>query len=190
MTFIRAAALAERLLEDRARTSNPEQAGDTPCFHCSKMFVYRGPNGDNSGRFCSDRCRAEYDHPGSFSFDPFKVNRWRPAAGGDPRYLVATPMTRVSGGGWRSACRGCGKMFESMGWAYCKPGCRRASSERAEAVAVMAEIGMDAPVKRQCQSPGCTNTIPEWRNGRAVSTVARYCTPACGQRARKAAKAA
>jgi hypothetical protein len=31
-------------------------------------------------------------------FDPFKATRWRVVAGGDPGYLVATSMTRLSGG--------------------------------------------------------------------------------------------
>jgi hypothetical protein len=47
MPSIRAAVLAERLLKDReAPKTKSEQAGDTPCFHCGKMFVYRGPRGD------------------------------------------------------------------------------------------------------------------------------------------------
>ncbi len=105
---------------------------------CGKLFEYRGTRGDNSGRFCSDHCRAEYDLPGAFSCDPFKVTNWKVVAGGDPSYLVATPMTRISGSGWRVACRGCGRQFESSGLAYCKPTCRQASAERAEAAALMA----------------------------------------------------
>jgi hypothetical protein len=175
-------------MEDReARKEKSEQVGDTPCFHCGKMFVNRGPRGDNSGRFCSDRCRAEYDYSGSFSFDPFNVTKWRVLAGGDPGYLVATPMMRMSGGGWGFDCCGCGKVFESTGAAYCKPGCRRASAERAEAVALMAEVGMDTPAKRQCQAPGCTNTIPRWRNGRAVPKATKFCSPACRTAAFRAA---
>jgi hypothetical protein len=114
--------------------------------------------------------------PGAFSLDPFKVTKWQVVAGGDPGYLVATPMTRISGGGWRVACRGCCRPFGSSGLAYCKPTCRQVSQERAEAAALMAQIGMDAPVpKRPCQAPGCTGTIPRWHNGRQVSKRAKYC---------------
>ena len=86
-------AIAAEILRDReARISKPTNAGDTPCFKCGKLFEYRGVRGDNSGRFCSDHCRAEYDLPGSFLFDPFKVTKWKVVAGGDSGYLVATPL--------------------------------------------------------------------------------------------------
>lgn len=168
--------LAAQLLRDREeRKSKPVDTGDTPCFKCGKLFQYRGPRGDNSGRFCTDQCRVEYDYPDAFSLDPFKVTKWKTVAGGDPGSLVTTPMTKVSGGGWRVACRGCGRQFESFGLAYCKPGCRQASHERAESAALMADVGMDAPSKRPCQAPGCTGTIPKWRKGRKVSKRAKYC---------------
>ena len=170
------AIVAEILRDRETRISKTTVAGDTSCFKCGKLFEYRGARGDSSNRFCSDHCRAEYDLPGAFSFDPVKVTKWKVVAGGDPGYLVATPMTRISGGGWRAACHGCGRQFESSGLAYCKPTCRQASAERAEAANLMAEIGMDAPPsKRPCQALGCTGTIPRWRNGRQVSKRAKYC---------------
>ena len=43
--------------------------------------------------------------PGAFSLNSFKVTEWKVVAGGDPGYLVATPMARISGGGWCAACR-------------------------------------------------------------------------------------
>jgi hypothetical protein len=46
MPFIRATALAERLLQDREARKVTSEHSDTPCFHCGKMFVYRGPRGD------------------------------------------------------------------------------------------------------------------------------------------------
>ena len=50
-------------------------------------------------------------------------------------------------------CRGCGKDFDSKGSAYCSPGCNKASAARAEAVALMAEVGMDIPEKREGDGP-------------------------------------
>jgi hypothetical protein len=32
-----------------------------PCLSCGARFVYKGPQGDGSGRFCSDRCREWCD---------------------------------------------------------------------------------------------------------------------------------
>jgi hypothetical protein len=172
-------------LEDReARAKREAPAATATCFRCSKSFAYRGPRGDNSGRFCSDACRIEYDTPRAFTFDPFKMTRWRVIAGGNPGFLVATPMTPKPGG-WRVACRGCGKRFESHGWAYCSRDCKSVSAERMANRAAMADVGMDLPAKRRCQCPGCDNTIPVWRKGRRVSKTARFCSDKCSAKARQ-----
>jgi hypothetical protein len=82
-------------------------------------------------------CRIEYDSPGAFSFEPFKVRRWHVVAGPDPGYLPASmtvvpaasvPMVKFAGG-FRIECRGCGKPFESLGWAYCSKPCKAKSAE-------------------------------------------------------------
>jgi hypothetical protein len=170
---VKAKSIERAILEDREQRKavTADQTGHA-CFGCGKPFVYRGPRGDNSGRFCGDQCRIEYDIPGAFSFDPFKVTCWRVVTGGDPGYLVATPMARVSGGGFRVACRGCGKPFESLGWAYCSKTCKAKSAERQETKALLAGVGMDAPTKRKCEA--CGEPIPNWRNGRRVSKTARF----------------
>jgi len=31
------------------------------CLTCGRQFLYKRPSGDNSGRFCSIRCRESYD---------------------------------------------------------------------------------------------------------------------------------
>jgi hypothetical protein len=93
---MKAAALADAILRDRdQRRDAAELRPDMECFGCGKLFVYRRTRGDSNARFCSDECQIEYDVPGAFTFDPFKVTRWRVIAGGDPGYLVATPMRRV-----------------------------------------------------------------------------------------------
>jgi hypothetical protein len=167
----------------------------TECFGCGKSFVYRRTRGDSNARFCSDECQIEYDVPGAFTFDPFKVTRWRVIAGGDPGYLVATPMRRVSAhkcedgeyrGGFRIDCRGCGKPFESLGWAYCSNDCKRASQDRRANVADMAEVGIEPPTKRKCEE--CGGNIPCWRKGRQVSKATRFCGDKCASRARQKAR--
>jgi hypothetical protein len=50
----------------------------------------------------------------------------------------------------------------------------------------MAEVGIEVAPKKQCAAPGCSATIPKWRNGRKVSKAARFCSPKCAARARTA----
>jgi hypothetical protein len=170
MPFIRAAVLAERLLEDReARKAKSEQAGAFTTARCLSIAA-RAVTAD----FAVINVAPITIIPDRSRSTPSNLRTGESLLVVIPITLVATPMTRVSGGGWGFDCCGCGRVFESAGSAYCKPGCRRASAERAEAAALMAEVGIDAPVKRQCQGSGCTNTI-RWRNGRAVPKATKFC---------------
>ena len=186
------AKLATLIEDDRQRrvARHEARAGEQrPCFGCGKPFVYSGPRGDDSGRFCSNRCLVEHDFPGAYTFDPFTVMRWNVVAGGDPGYLVATPMTAVAGG-WRVACRGCGKPFTSKGGVYCSKDCRRITAERAASMATMAEVGMEPLARRMCECPGCSQPIPKWRKGRKVSKATRFCSDKCSARNARIARMA
>jgi hypothetical protein len=196
---MRSKAIARAILEDREQRKLPPPSASgklIPCFQCAKAFAYPGPHGDDSGRFCSGACRIEYDCPGASSFDSFKITCWRKVAGGDPGYLVATPMQRVPGrkhkdrpaicGGWRAPCRGCCKPFESFGWAYCSQDCKHASRQREVNEVDMAAAGIERPTKRKCLE--CGDSIPRWRNGRAVSKAIKYCSDKCAARARRKVK--
>jgi len=172
---MKAQNLVAALLRDRQRpTATTGLSAD--CFLCGRSYVYHGPNGDNSGRFCSDRCREHYDagERRVEPFDPFKVTKWRVIAGDNPGYLVATPM-RMGKAGFHITCPGCQREFESTGSRYCSRECEQASRKHQENAATMAEVGMQATAKRPCQRPGCTDTIPNWRNGRRVSQRAQFC---------------
>jgi hypothetical protein len=170
---LKASAIARAILSDRE-----QQKPEAKCFWCGKSYRYlRG-----GGAFCGEECRTRYDIEHdilrAFTFDPFKYTKWRVVVGGNPGYLVATPMTRVatreredgkSRGGWRLECAGCGRQFESLGLRYCKPECRG----REEARKLMAEVGMTVDNRRPCQR--CGKPIPRWRNGRAVRADAKMC---------------
>jgi hypothetical protein len=65
------------------------------------------------------------------AFHPFAITRWRIIAGGDPGYLVKTPM-RQGPVGWFIACQCCAREFESKGWAYC-PTCMELPAEERRA---------------------------------------------------------
>jgi hypothetical protein len=104
-------------------------------------------------------------------FDPFRITRWRVIAGGDPGYLVKTPMRRGPVG-WFIACGHCGAEFESKGWKYC-PSCMELPAEERR--------DKPAPSERRCQAPGCNAAIPRRRR-----VGAKYCTDRCAKAAENA----
>jgi hypothetical protein len=165
-------ALKADILADRPFTS----PSSVECFLCERSYIYKGPNGDDSGRFCSDKCRESYDaaYRRPEAVDPFKPTGWRVVAGSNPGYLPSTPMRRRSVA-WIISCPGCQCEFESRGLRCCSMECERRLQERAENMALMAEVGMEPNAKRKCSVPGCDNLIPKWRNGRRVSKRARFC---------------
>jgi hypothetical protein len=147
-----------------------------PCFVCNATFSYRGRQGDLNGQFCSIRCQAWFDAgnapPGPTDFYASVYGR------------PSIPMKRSSEG-FRIACAGCGKDFDSRGRQCCSDACERRFRERQNNRAVMAKVGIEPSVKRRCAALGCANTIPKWRNGRQVSRARRFCSKACAQRTRK-----
>src|SRR5262245_34529530 len=161
--------LAAALKADLLRQSTSTPSSSVECFLCGRSYTYKEPTGDDSGRFCSDKCREAYDagcrRPEPV--DPFKPIGWRVVAEGDPRYLPSTPMRRGQEG-WFITCPGCHREFESRGLRCCSIECERRLCEHDENIALMAEVGMEPKVKPKCSVPGCDNPIPKWRNGRRV----------------------
>jgi hypothetical protein len=100
------------------------------------------------------------------------VTRWRVIAGGDPGYLVKTPMHRAQDG-FHVSCRACGADFESKGWPCC-PTCMKLPAEERRAM-------RPAAVGRLCQAPGCEQFVP-----RTARADVRYCSRTCSARARRA----
>jgi hypothetical protein len=178
VTTEKIATLAAALKADILRQSNSTPSSSVECFLClcGRSYTYKGPSGDDSGRFCSDRCREVYDagYRRAEPIDPFKITKWRLVAGGNPGYLPSTPMRRGQEG-WYITCPGCQREFESTGLRCCSAQCERRLCEHAENMALMAEVGMEPKAKRKCSVPDCDNPIPKWRNGRRVSKRARFC---------------
>ena len=132
---------AEILADGEAEAATPGYEAPE-CFSCGRTFHCTGPDG--SGRFCSVRCRGWFDD-------------------GNPPYEKRVRLgytLRMGRHGFVIPCRGCGKDFDSKGSTYCSPGCNKASAARAEAAALMAEVGMDIPEKRMCATPGCPRISP------------------------------
>jgi hypothetical protein len=163
------ATLAAALKADLLRQPTSTPSSSVECFLCGRSYTYRVPSGDDSGRFCSQKHRKDYDtgYRRPEPVDPFKPTGWLVVAGSNPGYLPSTPMRRGS--------VVCQCEFESQGLRCCSMECERRLQERAENMALMAEVGMEPKAKRKCSVPGCDNPIPKWRNGRRVSQRARFC---------------
>ena len=52
-------AITAEILRDRDRVPSSHNVVD--CFACGRSFLYEGPHGDDSGRFCHQRCREWFD---------------------------------------------------------------------------------------------------------------------------------
>jgi predicted nucleic acid-binding Zn ribbon protein len=165
---MKAQAIAKLIIADRHR-DQVARTDITRCFMCGYGLVYRGK------RFCSDRCRNYYDQgsPGDFQdwLRPKIVHRWR-----DGRPMQMGPH------GFLIKCAHCHKQFDSKGLRCCSTECERSYRERKDNLAVMAEVGIEAAPKRQCET--CGTKIPKWRKGRKVSSKTRFCSPKCAKRLR------
>jgi hypothetical protein len=180
------ANLTKAFMADRER-DRPDNHNISDCFTCGAGMVYHGR------RFCSDRCRDFFDAGnaghGQSWLQPktdYGVSGWKviagPEAGSDP-YAAFKPRDRRQGSkGVVIDCAGCAKPFDSTGLRCCSTACERRYREREENLKLVAEAGIQLAAKRPCAE--CGAPIPKWRNGRRVSSAARYCSPRCKQRAK------
>jgi hypothetical protein len=170
---MKVASLAAAIQRDLLRTERPKTSA-RECHTCGRPFMPRPSDGDdNTWAFCSARCREYYD-AGWPAYDPHYASKR------NPRWY-SLPMGRH---GFLIECAGCHKTFDSKGLRCCSVECERAYCKRLEAEAVMARVGMDAPVKRKCEH--CGGNIPNWRNGRRVPRATRFCSSRCSKASKKA----
>jgi ribosomal protein L24E len=183
----RAARLAERLLEDRARHASRPVAKIGGCFLCGRSYSPQLSSGDDSTRFCSAKCREAYDAGAmpAAELNPFTVDHWRVIAGQSPGYMPK-PM-RMRRHGFYIACLQCRREFESTGLRCCSTECERAYNGRAAAAATMAEVGDVLTEKRKCEC--CGGPIPNWIGKgvkrRRTPKSRRYCSDRCRNKANK-----
>lgn len=92
-------AITAEILRDRDRVPSSHNVVD--CFACGRSFLYEGPHGDDSGRFCHQRCREWFD-AGNPPYAPLNVmsvplRDWkvicRPA-GGESGGVILRPHPR------------------------------------------------------------------------------------------------
>lgn len=164
---------SDLLVVEAEDTQRLKVGSPTKCFLCRASYLYGGSVDDDSGRFCSDRCRDTYDHSGL---------RYQPP---EARFTHADgrPMQPVSGA-FRIACRSCGSQFNSKGLAYCSDDCRRLGEARQEAKAA----GHEPRKGRTCID--CGSRIPRYTSsGRATKNNVVRC-PGCRRKTARAAQAA
>jgi ribosomal protein L24E len=133
-------------------TERPRSPEAQTCFLCAR------PYSKGDGRFCSTKCRSAYD------------------AGLMPSVVVAKPPD-----GFTLDCACCDRPFLSRGWKCCSVECGRSLRKRATIAETMAEVGMEASVRRKCQE--CGGDIPRWtgtgKKRRQVPNTTRFCSPKC-----------
>jgi hypothetical protein len=142
------ATLAAALKADLLRQPTSTRSSSVECFLCGRSYTYKVPSGDDSGRFCSEKHRKDYDtgYRRPEPVDPFKPTGWRLVTGGNPGYLPSTQMQRGQEG-WYITCPGCGCEFESNGQRCCGDDCEERLCEHAENMALMAEA-QKSPIPR------------------------------------------
>jgi hypothetical protein len=176
----------------------PEHGADFDrCFSCGHGMVYSGPQGDDSGRFCSDHCRDWFDagnrpwwenagfSPNTYTVPHLYSSRgWKVVAGPPGLEISSEHYAPFQTQDYPLKCAGCSKPFHSKGLRCCSTECESQYRERQKNIADMAEVGMERPTKRKCDE--CGGSIPNWINGRRVQKNKRFCSSRCTQRARKA----
>jgi hypothetical protein len=139
-------------------TERPRSRDAQTCFVCAR------PYSKGDGRFCSRKCRTAFD------------------AG-----LSPVEPSRISDGIRRECC-GCHREFVSRGLRCCSPACERTFVDRDANTATMAEVGMDLPAKRKCQS--CGGDIPRYvgtgKKRRLTKKTVVFCSPRCTRKGAKA----
>jgi hypothetical protein len=156
-------ALTNAIMRDRQRERPTPTKTTAECFACGREYLYRDTDGDDSGRFCSTRCREAYD--AGFPAHASKGSQhWHSLPMGKHGFLIK--------------CRGCERQFDSKGLRCCSVECERAYRLKEE----VAEHPFRF-VKRKCVE--CSGEIPNWRKGRRVSKATRFCSDRCAERSRR-----
>lgn len=155
-TFKTKRTLADAIV--RAILAEPErQPGAQECFACGR--AYRGRS-----RFCSDNCIAAFD--AGVRYDPDYASKNNPI-------WYSLPIGQH---GFLIECAGCKKSFDSRGLRCCSVDCERDYRRKQELEAELADDPFRV-VKRTCAE--CGRDLPNWRNGRRVSTATKFCSDKC-----------
>jgi hypothetical protein len=148
------------------------------CLSCGRSFLYRGPDGDSSGRFCCARCREWYD-AGGMPQPPIASS-----VQALNRFPVSPRIIRQGPRGAIVTCRSCGREFDSLGLATCSD-CRERKPPTKAAQAAQGAL-VDTPSTRDYRCVVCAGKVPVKRTYSA--TTRDTCCAAHTSVWRKAAK--
>jgi hypothetical protein len=102
MRIISGKTLAKVIEADLLREPERKQYHAPECHTCGRSYLYKPPKGDDSGAFCSARCRDGYD-AGAPAWDKSKeldLRTWTPKLAG--LRTVAGPPGTVGLNPWQS----------------------------------------------------------------------------------------
>jgi hypothetical protein len=137
-------AITAEILRDRDRVPSSHNVVD--CFACGRAFLYKGPSGDDSGRFCHQRCREWFD-------------------AGNPPYAPVN-VSSVPIRDWKVVA---GPPGVNLGASYYGPILDRKRPLRRG----QTEPGELIRPRRPCQR--CGSSLPVWVKGKAVRKSVKYC---------------
>ena len=159
------AALADAILRDRQRERPTSTKTTAECFACGREYLYRDPDGDDSARFCSTRCREAYD--AGF-----------PRASDNPGLHPELMPNLYGHEGWRVVA---GPPWIEIGSLYYADLIALCERKRAR----LAKRGVVEPLrpKRKCES--CGRDIPNWRGTGKARRRTREDVKFCSEKCRK-----
>jgi hypothetical protein len=145
--------IARAILADRKeRVAQPKYEA-MECLSCGRGFVYKGPSGDDSGRFCHARCREWYD-AGNPTYEPSKV--------------VVERANQVPLRDWKVVAGPPG--LEAGSAYYADILDRGPKKER-----VIGKLANDELIRPRRLCDRCSQPLPVWINGRKVPSTRLRC---------------
>jgi len=119
MNTARTALVARAIERDLLREAEVPAVKTSTCHCCGRGFAYHLPTGDDSGRFCSLRCRQAYDDGGPRYADLSTSNDWINVDLSKCIQIAGPAIPRCD------SCGGlCVELYRKAGKAFCRWRCR------------------------------------------------------------------
>ena len=147
------AKLAALIEEDRQKHAARPKYEAPKCFSCGREFTHKGPQGDDSGRFCSSQCREAFDAGNRAS---------------EPPAVMVERVNRVPLRAWKITA---GPPGIEVGSKYYADILDR-GLKRPKRIGKLSNDELIRP-RRLCER--CGNPLPVWLKGKKVPATRKYC---------------